>query len=976
MSQSIPEALETVVRGLLADARPEFRGALKARTRIDQDLGLDSLSRLELITRFEDAFGVRLVEAEWSRIETLGDLAGYLPEGASKASSGSVESTCPPPVEASSSPSSRDAPSSGLGSLPNGRSSKAAGDWRSHLATLPVGAQSLPEIFDHFLARRPDATQVTFLDEEGQATPRSFAQLYQGAQAVARGLKKLGLRRGGCVALMLPTGEDFFHAFFGIQMAGGVPVPMYPPVRPNQLEEHLRRQAAILRTARVPWMITVPEAKRLGVVLSSQVPGLKALLTPDEFKVEVGGEVRVPLGASETAFLQFTSGSTGDPKGVILSHANLLANVRAIVEAVQVVPEDVYVSWLPLYHDLGLIGATLGTLYAGMPLYLMSPLRFLRRPEVWLQTLTEVGGSLSAAPNFAYDLAVRRIPPEKRVGLDLSAWRSTMNGAEPVLPETLDRFAKAFGPYGYRPETMQCVYGLAESSVGVTRPQPGVAPRIDCIERESFRARGEAIPCSSEDPEALRFVGCGPPLPRHEVRIVDASGFEVPEAKEGKIQFRGPSSTSGYFENPEATAQLVRPEGWRETGDLGYLRRGELFVTGRVKDVLIRAGRNLYPHELEEAVGGIEGIRTGCVVVFGAPDPERGTDRLVVLAETRARDPERLAQLRSDVQAKTQEVWGEPPDDVVLAPPGVVLKTSSGKLRRQSCRKLYLEDRLDAPTPAWVQGVRLAWMTATGWIQRAYEAAFARTFQLWYWSVGGVSFFLNWLLVLLAPHRRLAWASTRFFARVCLKATGTPIRFSGLEHLPVTGPRVLVSNHQSVMDTLALISGLPGPLTVVAKGEMAQVFWMRWKMQKLGVIAVDRLSRQGAQAGAEALALALARGEDLLIYPEGTCRREAGILPFRLGAFSAAVEANAVVVPLAIQGTRTWLRPDSWMPRPSSIQVEMGPALAPEGQGFSAATKLRDRARAWILAATQEPDAKEVRLEDVLSGPSQDKSQD
>jgi acyl-CoA synthetase (AMP-forming)/AMP-acid ligase II len=318
-------------------------------------------------------------------------------------------------------------------------------------------------------------------------------------------------------------------------------------------------------------------------------------------------------------------------------------------QAVQITSTDVFVSWLPLYHDMGLIGAWLGSLYYACPLVLMSPLAFLARPVRWLWAIHKHRGTLSAGPNFAYDLCTRRIDERDLEGLDLSSWRVAFNGAEPISAVTLARFNERFVPYGFRPEAMAPVYGLAEAALGVAFPPLGRAPHIDRIQREPFMRSGQALPATAHDATACQFVACGQPLPGYQIRVVDATGHEVGERQEGRLEFQGPSTTSGYFHNPEATGRLFH-NAWLDSGDLAYMVGSTVYLTGRAKDLIIRAGRNIYPHELEEAIGDIADVRRGCVVVFGSPDPVTGTERLVVLAETRQTDPGVLVRLRGQIE--------------------------------------------------------------------------------------------------------------------------------------------------------------------------------------------------------------------------------------------------------------------------------------------------------------------------------------
>ncbi|MEK7738192.1 MAG: AMP-binding protein, partial [Pseudomonadota bacterium] len=338
------------------------------------------------------------------------------------------------------------------------------------------------------------------LHGEEEAETLGYGELLSAAEAVAHGLLRRGLAAGATVAIMLPSGPDFFRAFFGALLAGGVPVPLYPPARASQIEEHLGRQAGILESCQASFLLVTAEVRLPGRLLQARVEGLSQVLTlvelvkPAEPMTDQPAPALPPLAAHDTAFLQYTSGSTGDPKGVVLSHANLLANIRAWSRAIALSPTDVVVSWLPLYHDMGLIGAWLGSLYNGLPLVLMSPLDFLARPQRWLWAIHRYRGTVSAAPNFAYEMCARRIPDEELAGLDLSCWRLAANGAEPVSDQTLTRFAERFAPYGFSAAALAPVYGLAECTVGLAVPPPGRGARIERVERARLEDDGLAVP--------------------------------------------------------------------------------------------------------------------------------------------------------------------------------------------------------------------------------------------------------------------------------------------------------------------------------------------------------------------------------------------------------------------------------------------------------------------------------------------------
>jgi 1-acyl-sn-glycerol-3-phosphate acyltransferase len=720
-------------------------------------------------------------------------------------------------------------------------------------------------------------------------------------------------------------------------------------VRADRLEEYVRRHLGILRNADARRLVTFAEAERVAGLLRPHLPDL-AEVTSVERLAARGGPVPSPrLTADGPALIQYTSGSTGDPKGVLLSHANVLANIRAIGEAIGVRPDDVGVSWLPLYHDMGLIGSWLASLYFGIPIVILSPLAFLARPSRWLWALGAHRGTMSPAPNFAFDLCVRRIADDEIQGLDLSSWRVAFNGSEAVSPDTLERFARRFAPYGLRAEALCPVYGLAEAAVALTVPPIGRGPRVLAVDRERFERAREARPAAPGAPAPLRHVACGRPIPGHEVRVVDAAGRPAPDRTEGRIEFRGPSVMQGYFRNPEATRAVAREGGWLDSGDLGYWAEGDLVVTGRRKDVIIKAGRNLHPAGVEEVAGEVPGVRKGCVAAFGVPDPALGTERLVVVAETREREAEAREALRRQVGERVTGVLGVPPDRVVLAPPGAVLKTSSGKIRRAATRDAYVAGILERPprAAAW-QWLRLA-AAARGEQGRRLAGTLARAvYTAYVWLAAGVTLPVLWLLVALARGPGPADRMTRAWCRLILALAGCRLSASGLEHLAGLGPAVLVANHASYVDAVVLLAWLPAEFRFVAKREL-----LRWPVvgtvvRRAGHVAVERASRVESVEDAGRVSGLLAAGTSLLIFPEGTFRRPPELLPFRLGAFKAAVEAGRPVVPVAIRGTREVLPADAWLLRPARITLAVGPPIRPAGAGWPEMVRLRDLARAAI----------------------------
>ncbi|MGH9756422.1 MAG: AMP-binding protein, partial [Candidatus Acidiferrales bacterium] len=582
----------------------------------------------------------------------------------------------------------------------------------------------------------------------------------------------------------------------------------------------------------------------------------------------------------DIAFLQYTSGSTGDPKGVTLTHSNLLANIRAIVEAVELTPQDVCVSWLPLYHDMGLIGAWFAPIFTGIPMVVMSPLAFLSRPERWLRAISRHRGTISPAPNFAYELCVRKTAEKDLQGVDLSSWRAAINGAETVRPETLERFVARFAPYGFRREAMLPVYGLAEATLAVSLPKMGAGYRVDRIERDSFESRGQAVSSAAEGlaaegSAALAFVGAGRPLQNMEVRIAGADGIALPERSEGQLWFRGPSATSGYYRNPAATAQLAREDGWLNSGDLAYQSDGELFITGRAKDLIIKGGRNIYPHEVEEVAGRVAGVRAGCVVAFGAPDERSGTERLVVAAEVR--DLSMSKAITAEIVRTVDEALGMPPDVVALLPMQSIPKTSSGKLRRSETRRLYLEGRLGKKRPpGWMQFVQLATQQSPLRVWNWVRCGIRRSFEIAYgvYALAAVSLVLIplWILVSFTRERLRAARMAHLGSRLMLFGAGVPIRFEGREvlaSLSASGPWIFAPNHSSYIDALIAFACLPAGVRFVAKSEVLEMPLFGKIARRSGQFGFDRGDPQARIRQAEEVEAALRRGDSVGIYPEG-----------------------------------------------------------------------------------------------------------
>jgi acyl carrier protein len=936
--RSMEQAMVDAVSETMAEAMPENRDRLPEVTmasRFDSDLGLDSLSRAELLVNVERTFGVQLPEQLLSEADTPGDilneimrLRGEEPNEADEGDRAKSEDT---------------------------EAALDAGAANREHFTVP-DFDTLQQALGWHARKHPDRTYLHWVKSYDDVQSLTFGDLHDGALRVANGLFQHDVDERDTVALMLPTSHDYFYGFFGALYANAIPVPLYPPARASEIEEHLKKQAAILNNARARVMITVPEAKKLAAVIKGLVPSLEHVLTLDEVW---GNPLYRPAAGTkgdDIAFLQYTSGSTGDPKGVSLSHTNLFANISAGNEVLQVDQDDVFVSWLPLYHDMGLIGTCLSSLWYGMHLVILSPLLFLTRPHYWLWAIDRFGGTLSPSPNFGYELCLKRISDEDMEGLDLSTWRVAFNGAEAVSPDTVERFVERFRPWGFRAESMAPVYGLAENCVALTFPEKPREPVIDRVKRDPFQKEGKAEPASPDDKLALRFVSCGKAVPGHRIRIVDDDGQELGERQEGNLQFTGPSATRGYYRNEEKTDELFDGE-WLNTGDRGYIADDELYLSGRNKDLIVRAGRNIYPGEIEEAVGELELIRPGCVAAFASGMGESEGERLIVVAETREKDQSKLDQVKDRIHRIAMDSLDIAVDEIVLVSPHTVPKTSSGKLRRNDCRLRYERGELEgSKEPVWRQ---LAWLAGGTWRQQAkrgLQSAGRWLYSAWAWLIMGTLAVPVWVLVNILPSLSLRWKVAHWGGRVLARLTGTRLKVDGAQRLgQLPEGCVIVATHSSYLDSLVLAAVTPLPMSFIAKAELMKVRGLKRFLTRLGIEPVERSDVQTGVSDSRRIA-GSAEGRRLLFFPEGSFDAAPGLRPFQMGAFMTAAVLQEKVIPVAIRGTRRKLPADRWNPRPGLVHVIVGEPIEPAGDDWKSAVKLRDQARKTLLEASGEPD--------------------
>ena len=918
-------------RALALETGGERAGrALSESASLERDIGLGSIEKVELITRLERRMGATLPD-DVLQADTCADIAAAF-------ASAPVQAPIPDRLRQ-----------------------------RALEPLMETGPATLASTVDRALASRaeqvPDRVTIFLTEDDGSERDVTYDDLFQGAAQIAAGLAARGISKGDTVALMLPTGFDFLRAFQGTLLLGAIAVPIYPPVRLDRLAEYAERQGAILRSAGVRMMITIARAKVIAEVLKSIVPGLTDVVTADELALATDPRTaarRAPQSRPEDpAFIQYTSGSTGSPKGVLLTHANLMANIRAIGQGLSARPVEVGVSWLPLYHDMGLIGSWLFTMAYAYPLALRSPLSFLARPERWLQDIHRRRGTLTAAPNFAYELCVRRIRDEDMAGLDLSSWRCALNGAEPVRPETIDRFVERFSKFGFRRETMMPVFGLAECSVGLAMPPVQRGPKFDRVDRAAFE-KGHAMAAEPGDPRANTFVCVGRALPEHDIKIVNDLGETQPERRLGRLFFRGPSTTSGYYKNPDATAAIIQPEGFLDSGDLAYLAEGELYIAGRLKDLIIRGGRNLVASEIEEAASEVKGVRKGCVAAFGVTESKSGTEQVVIVAETKARAREERDEIERQIVDRVATAIGAPPDVIRLVTPGSVPKTSSGKIRRNDTKALYLSGGLGREKgDSLFTRVKMAALLARGLLTRWFGFLKMVTRAAFVYGALFVYAPIAWIaLTFMSPK-----TARRFEHHSALRLLTNEAVIS--RRLPLEPGRgsLLVCNHASYVDVIVLRALVPDDFVFVAKREAFDYPLIGRFLQRSGHISVERKDAQRSAAGASQVTDALKRGLNVLVFPEGTFTPANGVRPFRLGGFRAAAEAGSSIIPMALRGTRRMLRDGEWIPKAVPLSLWMGDALELDGDSFRVLVALRDKARTIIGA-----ESGEVILELIAAG--------
>jgi 1-acyl-sn-glycerol-3-phosphate acyltransferase len=880
-----------VVEELCQQLNPQQTKVVNASSHLEWDLGIGSLERAELIRRLEKELGHSLPSQPLFAAPRVRDLVAAVQSPLQQQ----------PGEPVSDKPLSLGAP----------------------LPPFPEQAQTLIEALDY--QRQKQGKRVLYYFEDEGLLSRSLSpeELWQEAASMAGSLAALGVQRNDTVALMLPTGLPFVAGFLAILWLGAVPVPLYPPFRADQAEDYLKRQVAILENAKCKVLISFDRAWSVTQMLQMQAKTLEKVVSAESLS---GGEPvePTPVDTDQLALIQYTSGSTGSPKGVALSHANLLHNLRAYGHALEVNDDDVCISWLPLYHDMGLIGSMLGSIYHGIPLVLMGPQDFLARPSRWIRAMSHYGGTISPAPNFAYEICARRIPDEELEGVELSRWRVALNGAEAVLPDTMARFSKRFVPMGFREGSHFPSYGLAEASLAVSFPPLQRGPKFDRVDEEKLQREGIAVPSEQGHP----WVACGRALRGTELSIRDEQGRDLGDRRQGQLFFRSGSSLREYYRNPEATREIKSEDGWVNTGDLAYLADGELYITGRAKDLIIKAGRNLYPQDIEAAATEVDGVRRGCVAAFSVSGSQG--ERLVVVYETRTPS----AALRDQVMRAVTQACGVGPDEVKALAPGSIPKTPSGKIRRSECRKLFQQGKLGYKAPRWLQAFRLLRQIPLSHTLRGLRAAVA---------LFGVMGTPALLVARFNGGLGRRWLGKA--AQLALKLLGVRLTVKGQ---PSPKPCVLVANHASLLDPVVVLASSPKPLLFLVAPWIYNHPILHKALRNMGHLKISRGEAGGAPRLARDMVERVQAGHTLAAFPEGGLETTPGLREFNLGVFQVAAENGLAVQPMVLVGTREAMPWPTLVPKPIEIVVEFGPPMYAPGKELADAVELARQARQWV----------------------------
>lgn len=533
---------------------------------------------------------------------------------------------------------------------------------------------------------------VTLIDQDGDKTV-TYGEFLAQAARYAHALEAVGVKPGDLVVLVLQHGADVLYSFWGAMLLGAVPSIFSFLTEKLDPERYFASVSKLVALSQVRVVVTYDELEPALQEALAGIDTLSAILNIDQ--LQPGGDVeeylaRNPAQPADTAFLQHSSGSTGLQKGVMLSHRSVLNQINSYSAAIRLDDSDVVVSWLPLYHDMGLIAGFIMPLMQGIPLVLMSPFHWVRDPKIMLQAIERHQGTLCWLPNFAYNFMALRIREQDIEGLDLTSWRAVINCSEPVQAESHRVFLEKYEPYGLRPEALTTCYAMAENTFAVTQSAMDTVVTVDAIDRVKLMEQRQAVPAEGDTP-SVTMVSCGPAIPGCEVRIFDEQRQTLAERQVGEIAIRSDSMLSGYYRRPEVSAEVMF-DGWCLTGDMGYVADGEVYITGRKKDLVIVSGKNIYPQDIENLLNDIEGIHAGRAVAFGVPNDRLGTEELAVVAEVDTDDRYERANIMREVRSRVVQSTDVVARYVHLVERKWLLKTSSGKVARAANRAKFIDE--------------------------------------------------------------------------------------------------------------------------------------------------------------------------------------------------------------------------------------------------------------------------------------------
>ena len=553
---------------------------------------------------------------------------------------------------------------------------------------LLAGVETLTEALQSLVERGLDDEALVLLDRKDGERPVSLRELWDRARSVQSTLVSSGLKPTGVVVLVLPTSTELIAAYFGTLLAGGIPSMLSTPShRVSDPRIFVSRVAYVVADSAPHSLICLPDVAALFDGEGAAALGSTRLVTPSDIVTPEGFTDPVPCGPDTIATIQYSSGTTGAPKGVLVSHRAVLNNLRSMREAFEITETDVAVNWIPLYHDMGLFGAFLLPLLCGCKTLLMSTTDFMREPAMWLRAIERYRGSFAWAPNLAYALCAKRLSDDALEGLDLSSWRLALNGSEPVLAPTVEAFAERMAKYSFSPESMSPAYGCAEVTALATVQPIHERPRCEILDREVLASDELARPTVGA---GVSCVSVGRPIPGCTIEIRDADGRSLPDRHVGQIWLCSDAVFSRYHNNAELTKRALA-DGWLDSGDRGYVADGHLFFVSRDKDLIIIGGEKYAPHDVESSISRVGGVREGCAVAFGVMSVDLGSEELGAVVETRVEGDAELVVLADEIRLEVNRSIGIGLRHLLLVPPGGIEKTTSGKLARGATRDRYPE---------------------------------------------------------------------------------------------------------------------------------------------------------------------------------------------------------------------------------------------------------------------------------------------